>query len=374
MACGVKKVAMQFFTYSTPKKLQIQSKRVGAVYRIIQAGVLFYVLGYVCIWKKGYQVKDSVLSSVATKVKGIADTNTTDLGFRVWDVADFVIPPQEQNSFFVLTNLIVTKNQTQTHCAEIPSAASNCSSDKDCKVGIKSSRSNGRQTGKCVNFNQTVKTCEISAWCPLERGDKPPKPAVLAAAENFTVLVNNNIRFPKFSFTKRNIHPDVNYSYVNHCVFNRSTSDKDCPIFRLKDIVEEAGEDFQKMAIDGGVMAIHIEWDCNLDLAEKWCEPQYKFLRIDTDNTVLPGYNFRYGFHKNQNTNPRTRTLIKGFGIRFNILVFGKAGQFSIIPTLVHIGSGLGLLGLVKLVCDFIVLKCLRRRKQYKKQKISMVS
>lgn len=49
---------------------------------------------YVCVLKKGYQDTDTVLSSVTTKVKGIALTNTTELGERVWDVADYIIPPQ----------------------------------------------------------------------------------------------------------------------------------------------------------------------------------------------------------------------------------------------------------------------------------------
>lgn len=49
---------------------------------------------YVCVWKKGYQDTDTILSSVTTKVKGIAFTNTTELGERIWDVADYIIPPQ----------------------------------------------------------------------------------------------------------------------------------------------------------------------------------------------------------------------------------------------------------------------------------------
>lgn len=47
-----------------------------------------------CVFKKGYQDTDTVLSSVTTKLKGIALTNTTELGEWIWDVADYVIPPQ----------------------------------------------------------------------------------------------------------------------------------------------------------------------------------------------------------------------------------------------------------------------------------------
>lgn len=45
--------------------------------------------------KKGYQDTDTSLqSSVITKLKGVAFTNTSELGERLWDVADYVIPPQ----------------------------------------------------------------------------------------------------------------------------------------------------------------------------------------------------------------------------------------------------------------------------------------
>ena len=45
--------------------------------------------------KKCYQDTDTSLqSSIITKVKGVTFTNTSELGERLWDVADYVIPPQ----------------------------------------------------------------------------------------------------------------------------------------------------------------------------------------------------------------------------------------------------------------------------------------
>ncbi len=32
---------------------------------------------------------------------------------RVWDVADYVIPPAENGAFFVATNVIITANQSR---------------------------------------------------------------------------------------------------------------------------------------------------------------------------------------------------------------------------------------------------------------------
>lgn len=50
---------------------------------------------WVFLVKKGYQdIDTSLQSAVITKVKGVAFTNTSDLGERIWDVADYVIPAQ----------------------------------------------------------------------------------------------------------------------------------------------------------------------------------------------------------------------------------------------------------------------------------------
>ena len=37
---------------------------------------------------------------------------------RIWDEADYVIPPSENNAFFVMTNVIITPNQTRDKCPE----------------------------------------------------------------------------------------------------------------------------------------------------------------------------------------------------------------------------------------------------------------
>ncbi|XP_021457451.1 P2X purinoceptor 4a [Oncorhynchus mykiss] len=364
-----------FFEYSTPKILVIRSFKVGTLNRITQALVIAYVIGYVCVLNKGYQDTDAVLSSVTTKVKGIALTNTSDLGLRIWDVADYVIPPQEENSFFVLTNLLITLNQTQSHCPEVPKTGFDCTSDRDCKAGSRDTRGNGVQTGKCVKYSAVDKTCEVLAWCPLELDKEPPNPPMLADAENFTVLIKNSIRYPKFNFNKRNILPYVNKTYLEQCVFNRIT-DPDCPIFRLKDMVTEANEDFQTMAVHGGVMGVQIRWECDLDMPSSWCVPRYTFRRLDNKdpvNNVAPGYNFRFAKYYKNGNNEETRTLIKGFGIRFDVMVFGQAGKFNIVPTLLNVGAGLALLGLVTVVCDWIVLTCMTKKNIYNEEKYSYV-
>lgn len=344
--------------------------------RLVQLAILAYVIGWVFVWEKGYQEMDSVVSSVTTKVKGVAVTNTTALGFRVWDVADYVIPPQGENAVFIMTNLIITLNQTQGKCAEFPDSASKCHSDRDCVKGYAGTHSSGVQTGRCVPYqNSSIKTCEIFAWCPVENDAHVPNPAFLKNAENFTLLVKNNIWYPKFNFTKRNILPTISKTYLQNCKYN-ATTDPFCPIFRLRDMVEAAGQNFQAMAVEGGVMGLQINWNCDLDKAASHCVPKYTFRRIDNkdpERTVAPGYNFRFAKYYQSPDGTDFRTLIKAYGIRIDIMVFGKAGKFDIIPTMINVGSGLALLGVATVLCDIIVLYCMKKRYFYREKKYKYV-
>lgn len=74
------------------------------------------------VFEKGYQEHDLAKCTVTTKVRGVGHTNAKNIyekGIRVWDVADFVIPPLENNAVFVTTNVVVTSKQKQGVCYEV---------------------------------------------------------------------------------------------------------------------------------------------------------------------------------------------------------------------------------------------------------------
>ncbi|KAG8456106.1 hypothetical protein GDO86_002052 [Hymenochirus boettgeri] len=347
--CG--QVFSCIFDYDTPRIALIKSRKVGLLNRIIQLGILAYVIGWVFVREKGYQDFDTVVSSVTSKVKGVAVTNTTELGVKIWDVADYIIP------------------------AQLPDSNTICTSEQNCTPGYVGTHSNGIQTGKCVPYNSAVKTCEIFAWCPVENDTYVPMPAFLKEAENFTVLIKNNILYPKFNFSKRNILPNISTSYLNTCMYDK-VNNPFCPIFRLGSLVNEAGESFQNMAIHGGVMGIQINWDCDLDTNAKYCVPKYSFRRLDNreqDHNVSPGYNFRFAKYYKDNNGVESRTLMKVYGIRFDVLVFGTAGKFDIIPTMINIGSGVALFGVATVLCDIIVFHFFKKRHYYREKKYKYV-
>ncbi|XP_027951243.1 P2X purinoceptor 5 isoform X5 [Eumetopias jubatus] len=246
---GCKGLSQSLFDYKTEKYVIAKNKKVGLLYRLLQVSILTYLVVWVFLVKKGYQDTDTSLqSSIVTKVKGVTFTNTSELGERLWDVADYVIPPQGENVFFVVTNLIVTANQRQETCAEsesIPDAW--CYTDSDCPPGEPVVAGNGVKTGRCLRVGSMQRgTCEVFAWCPVETKPRPVKP-LLGKAEDFTVYIKNFIRFPKFNFSKTNVLDTNDRAFLKSCRFG--PKNPYCPIFQLGSVVSWTGSNFQEIAV-----------------------------------------------------------------------------------------------------------------------------
>ncbi|XP_061307005.1 P2X purinoceptor 3 isoform X2 [Pezoporus flaviventris] len=341
--------AMQFFSYETPKSVVVRSWVVGATHRAVQLLILAYFIGWVFLHEKAYQVRDTVIeSSVVTKVKGIGS-----YAGRVLDTADYVTPPQGTSVFVVVTKQILTEQQAQGLCPE-SEAAFRCRSDRDCRDRSPTSGS-GLLTGRCVPYNETLRTCEIRGWCPpeVDTVDVP----IMLEAENFTLFIKNSIRFPLFGFEKANLPPPGAGGDLGRCRFHPQLQPL-CPILRLGDV--------------GGVLAIKIGWVCDLDRGGERCLPHYSFTRLDGLSHAT-GYNFRHARYHHCQDGPERRTLTKAFGIRFDVLVYGHAGKFGIIPTLINTVAAFTSIGVGTVLCDIILLNFLKGAEHYKARKFEEV-
>lgn len=138
---GIQSFFFDVFTYSTARSATIKSLRVGIVYRIAQVLLLSYIIGWELLHNKGYQVFETVSSAVTTKVKGqgfvpvdlmlekrpnYSDPNyfhdlfslKPNINYKILDTADYIIPPNEYNSMFIMTNFIKTQ-QSPGFCDEV---------------------------------------------------------------------------------------------------------------------------------------------------------------------------------------------------------------------------------------------------------------
>ncbi|KAK5868431.1 hypothetical protein PBY51_009448 [Eleginops maclovinus] len=362
---------LSLFDYKTEKYIIAKNKKVGVLYRLFQLSIIGYLIGWVFVSKKSYQETDTaVQSSVTTKLKGVSVTNTSESGRLVWGPEDYVIPPQGEAVLFVVTNFLETPNQKLGYCAESPKVLDgHCRDDEDCEEEKMVIAGNGIKSGRCLRKDEnSTGTCEIYGWCPIEGKFKPRKPLLLNA-ENFTIYIKNFILFPKFQFSKSNVLKTSDDSFLRKCRFDEKLHPY-CPIFRLGDITRRAGYNFQDMATFGGSISIMIEWDCDLDKGYSNCNPQYHFTRLDiSNNSISSGFNFRHTRYFRNAAGESYRSLFKVYGVRFNIMVHGKAGMFSIIPTIINVGSGLALMGAGTFFCDMVLLYLMKKSNSYRERK-----
>ncbi|XP_041575423.1 P2X purinoceptor 6 isoform X7 [Taeniopygia guttata] len=320
--------------YKTAKFSLTRNRRVGLLHRLLQLGALGYLLGWVLLLRKGYQERDTAPRvALVTKVKGAAVAEAA--GRRLWDAADLTWPPQGENVLFLVTHFIATIQQAQGTCPESPSVLDGmCTEDADCPMGNPVVHGNGIKTGKCLMFNATHSTCEIYGWCPVENSTLP----------------------------RCNTLQTTDPSYFKSCtydpVFNPS-----CPVFRVRDMVEAAGESFGDLALLGGSIRVLIEWNCDLDHPATQCQPQYSFSLQDMR------YNFRTASYYWGSQQQLYRNLLKLYGIRFDLSVHGQAGKFSIVPTAVSFATSIAFFGAATVVCDLVLLYLDAKADLYWKEK-----
>ncbi|VDP99268.1 unnamed protein product [Trichobilharzia regenti] len=366
--------------YETQKVVQIHSKKIGITFRLIQLGIILYVILWVMLYEKGYQSFDQAVSGVTAKLKGVAFANVTsnpEIGARVWDAGDYVIPPQQNSAFFVMTNVVYTTGQTLGICEESHDVLGNsCQNDTHCHAGQLVLRGSGIQTGRCVNSTRqaNLSVCEIYGWCPTEY-DITPRPHLLGSAENFTVMIKNNIEFPRFRVKRRNILSWMSRLFLKTCLYDPNDEKlKYCPIFRLGDILKYSGSTDKDIWETGGMVSIHIEWNCDLDFGEENCLPKYIFRQFDDFKlNVAKGWNFRFSNHY-IDSGMRKRNMVKAYGIQFFITVYGSGGKFDVLTFSMNLGSGLALLGIATMLCDLIVLNMTSKRGVYRKAKIDFIA
>ncbi|XP_042564560.1 P2X purinoceptor 5-like [Clupea harengus] len=170
-----KNIFLSAFVYRTAKNDIPKSTKIGILYRVIQLCIIGYLIGWVFVMEKGYQVQEeSIQSSVITKVKGVVLINSSDTGLSLWGPEDYVIPPHGEANFFITTTVTKIPNQTLDKCAESDTVPDGrCSDNNGCPRGEPVSAGHGMKTGRCLKKDRNdTGTCEIHGWCPVEESQK----------------------------------------------------------------------------------------------------------------------------------------------------------------------------------------------------------
>ncbi|XP_045891713.1 P2X purinoceptor 2 isoform X2 [Micropterus dolomieu] len=328
---------------------------------------------YVFISQKAYQESETRPdSSVYTCMKGYAVH-----GDDVFDTVEYAQPSEGGDVISTILRREVTYDQRQGTCAEhFTVANANCTTDTDCVQGEVDFDGHGRRTGRCVQYyNHTFKTCEIQTWCPIEEYAVVREPALVEAI-NFTVTIRNSIHFPRFKVLRGNIKDASNKRsmrlYLNKCHYHKE-KEPYCPNFRLGYIADQARESFSELCRTGGVIGVFINWNCNLDLDPSHCKPTYSFRRLDLrKDQDISGYYYRFAKYYSKD-GVESRTLIKAYGIRLDVIVHGHAGKFSPIPTIISTVTAMTSVGICTIICDWIMLTFIDKNEVYSDRKFDEI-
>ncbi|XP_023125687.1 P2X purinoceptor 2 [Amphiprion ocellaris] len=362
-----------FWDYETPKVMVVKNTTLGVIYRSVQFLVITYFIWYVFISQKAYQESETrPESSVYTLMKGSAVH-----GDDILDTVEYARPSEGGDVISTILRREFTYNQMQGTCAEyfkVPNA--NCTKDSDCVEGEVDFNGHGRRTGRCVQYyNYTFKTCEIQTWCPIEEHAVVREPPLVEAV-NFTVFIRNSIHFPKFKVLRGNVKDASNkremQKFLQKCSYHEE-KEPYCPNFRLSYIAEQARENFTELCRTGGVIGVFINWNCNLDLDPSHCKPKYSFRRLDLRKDLAnSGYYYRFAKYYNKD-GVESRTLIKAYGMRLDIIVHGHAGKFSPIPTIISTVTAMTSVGICTIICDWIMLTFIDKNEVYSERKFDEV-
>lgn len=377
------KYLFQFLlAYETQKVVLIRSKSIGVVYRFVQLSIFVYIALWAMWWERGYQSFDTITSGTSVKISGpsISNVEINPLSIllkpKIWDIADIVIPAQQNSGFFITTNVLVTPNQTQSFCAEAKSVKNSyCKNDSDCVKGFTTNSMHGPFTGVCKT---DVNRCEIFGWCPVEEDIfSLMNQTVLNDIVNYTVLISNSVEFRKYGIKRRNILPDMTSEYLQSCRYH-PIKDPICPVFRIGDIFGNSQTNLKHILENGGIIAISIDWTCDFDRSIDQCIPKYSFTRLYNDQEdsnindddarsagLASGWNIRYS-NQYESRGVKHRILTKAIGVQFFIHTTGKGWRFDLATFTMNCGSGLALFGGAAFFCDMILLYFLKKRKVYR--------
>jgi len=341
-----------FLSYKTIKIVQINDIRLGIIHYLVQLIIVGYIIGYVIIYDKGYQSEGDLVGTTSIKIKG----NVLFNGSQIWDEQEIVFPPQEVDAFFVTTNFVPTYGQSRNICpstnidAFCNATSPSCSPDKYYQMGV--------PNGTC---DFSTSRCFMNAWCPMENDFDMGN--YLDPVEQFTVFAKINVQFPKYN---------IGVSNTNG---TKGQTTKGFNLWTIADMLQMAGTSFNEIKANGAILLVTAHFECNFDRSSSECVPSFSFARIDAVSALSPGFNFRYVDHywmpdPTVTDGPlpghrQYRDLLKVYGIRTIYVINGTGAKFDIVPLILNLASGLALLGVATVICDFLALYIMPEKKKY---------
>lgn len=321
------------FSYQTAMMANIKDRYLGLLALCIKLSVLLYVVIYVFIVAKAHIMYEYEQGKVLFFSSGTIFSRPTNDTVRIWDNVD-LIWPKHPSTFFVPTRIVETVAEQRGNCTDV---SRTCRRDSDCQGTC--------EAGLCVE----------PSWCSTNS----PIIHELRGVENLMFYVQADIEFIQLA-------KNHDFSTMDETGFHYDTGDGP-NVFLVADVLDKADTTFSEIENTGCVIKVKMKWKCHITSEYNCDDPDLKAHRLDDENDNGPnGYRLsRYIYYQLNGTSVRDHWNMTGIYIIGT--TEGLAHQTSLTSIISNVSAAMNLLMLAEIITDFLMLTCMKNRKEYRR-------
>lgn len=325
----------RLLSYYTRQEVLFLDAKLGITFRLIQLGIVAFVVGYMFIYKKGYMKFEQAKGAVVTHVSGDAVSVSSGApGSRYFGIDELTYPGLENGNIFIATRQTIHR-QMRGVCED---EAIPCLADADCTPG---------GGGVCGDMG----LCKEHSWCNVD-----PEPEKYdMESDKIQIWARSFIQYVKLApeklFTTELDNPGPQ-------------ADNTFTVRQLLLQCEPIPVNYEEVAELGGVFEVQFTWNCNV--GKDRCQPQTGVRRLDTllDPDHI-GYSFKYAEYVD--ADHRVQNTVKGLRFFFKTTGLGKKVSMSAAITTGSMSAAL--LSFAIVIADLLLTKIFANRNRYKARK-----
>jgi hypothetical protein len=325
-------------SYNTRQQLRIQDRYLGCLYYFITGLIVTYILVFVFVIDKAYNVYEEAEGSIATEVSGDAYgvSGESTEGARYFSAEDLTHPGLEAGTVFVSTRQKIF-NQKRGVCED---RTKPCEIDEDCTKFL---------SGTCSEKG----FCLEQSWCNVE--DEPQSYEM--DVSNVKIWRKSNVHFVQLA-------PENIYSTEDNHGGYPTEGYNMFSVRELLNLCEPVPVRYEEVSELGAAISVQFAWNC--DVEKPRCTPEVTAKRVDVlfDKKNI-GYSFTFAEYKSDDE----RLLYMVQGVRIYFATVGRGRKVSIVAALFAISTTTGLLGIANIFSDLIMIRFMSKGKTYRARK-----
>eukprot|EP01016_Furgasonia_blochmanni_P041763 TRINITY_DN5470_c0_g1_i1.p1 TRINITY_DN5470_c0_g1~~TRINITY_DN5470_c0_g1_i1.p1 ORF type:complete len:414 (-),score=47.84 TRINITY_DN5470_c0_g1_i1:157-1398(-) len=339
-----------FQYYKTNQELRIRNRNLGYTEAFFCFVILSYIIVYLVLIEQLVFDTEKSYGVTSISANGRMYSVLSNGKVHIWDPTDILPIRDEIGAILIPTRIKVTKDQKLATCPApvlLP-----CITDEDCQED--QPIPNYVMYRKCQQTSSGFKGCLVRQWCPAQN----PKDRSATITHDVLGIPQTKITV-KTGISFKSLKADKTYSNQEFA------GDQEYPhpmanVFTLESLLKMAGTTYENVKYIGGVFALNIRWECNVDI--NYCRLYNEIEKLDPLQSngfgITTAKYFTIGGEE-------IRDEIQIIGIRILVNCYGTGKKFSIIRVVDHIFTGLALMAGAKLINDILMLTIYTEKRHY---------